>query len=84
MTDNNHILLFFDTGYCEATLTPAMEKNMREVFDLEIEMLQGERVPLEDGRTLFKFTAADLRKRHMIAKLMENAAIMNNVNTRLN
>ena len=84
MTNENHILLYFDTGYCEATLTPAMEKNKREAFDLSIEMLQGEKVPLPDGRTLYKFMAADPMKRHMIAKLIGQAHIYKDINSRMN
>lgn len=81
---DNHILLYFDTGYCEATLNPQMADNLRTVFDLEIEMLAGTKTPLPDGRTKYCFTAVDRKKRAMIAKLMAHAELHNNIQTRLN
>ena len=84
MKPDNHILLYYDTGYCEATLNPEMAENLRTVFELEVEMLKGTKTPLEDGRTKYCFVAEDRMKRAMIAKLMAHAQILSNIETRLN
>lgn len=84
MMPDNHILLYYDTGYCEATLNPKMAEDLRTVFELDVEMLKGTKTPLKDGRTKYCFVAEDRMKRAMIAKLIAHAQILNDVEKRLN
>jgi hypothetical protein len=50
----------------EMTLTPYMEKLLIESFGLEIEVMQGERVELADGRARITITVHDLTKGELL------------------
>ena len=51
-------------------LTPYMEEKLRDVFNLEIEMLQGTREPLPDGRARLTFEIKDQAKGRMVVDLI--------------
>ena len=51
-------------------VTPFMENLIRERMDLEIEILQGERIPLYDGRVKITVEISDLQKAERIKKFI--------------
>lgn len=60
----------------EMTLTPFMVEKMKEV--LEIEMLQGDAIPLPDGRTKYIITTSDEKAAVIKEELLKLIAPGNN------
>lgn len=62
-------------------VTASMEKTIIEAFNLEIEVLQGMREPMLDGRTRFTITINDKQKsdivREFILKLISQSHLVN-------
>jgi hypothetical protein len=52
----------------ELTLTPYMEKRLIEVFNLEIEVMQGIREQLADGRARITITVRDEDKGELLRR----------------
>jgi hypothetical protein len=62
-----------DEGILEMELTPEMQVTLIHGLNLEIEVMQGKREPLPDGRTRFTLTVtgekAELVRRFMVRML---------------
>jgi hypothetical protein len=59
-----------DTAKLTMTITPCMEKVMKETFNLEIEMLQGIKRNLKDGRIKYCIEIGDMQKAEMIKEFL--------------
>ena len=59
-----------DEAILTMTISPAMEKIMKETFDLEIEMLQGKSRLLKDGRIKYKIVITDKTKQEMVKQYL--------------
>jgi hypothetical protein len=55
----------------EMTVTPTMEQQMKDApFFLEIEILQGEREDLKDGRIRYKIEIHDMDKAELVKEFI--------------
>jgi hypothetical protein len=52
------------------TLTPYMEQVIKDTFNIEIEMLQGKRRNLKDGRVKYKIEIHDMQKAEMVKEFV--------------
>lgn len=60
----------------DCVLTPHMAGNIKECFDMELDLLRAEQVKLEDGRTRYQFTLYDRRKIAYMITLVNRANLM--------
>lgn len=70
MTRVHEIINSGEPGYLTATVTPTIEKDMKEKFNLEIEMMQGKRKVLRNGMIKYKIKISDPQKIEMVVEFI--------------
>lgn len=64
------------------TVSPEMEKELVELFDISIEVMQGNRKELPDGRCEIKISVANYQKQEMIKEFVLNAISKSHTNNK--
>jgi hypothetical protein len=68
--ENQELQIGQYVGTCELTVTEQVEKILIDFFNIEVEVMQGQRVILPDGRREITFEVRDEQKGKMIQEFI--------------